>query len=414
MKDKNKNFHYPENPKQIKFPIYARQLSGRSLFPAFTHFISAKKTRLAEKLEKRYGKGIELTSSGSAALVLALKLSGAEPGKEVIFSSFSCPNVIDAVLQSGASPVFANLDDDLSLSFEDVKNKVTERTCAVILTHVYGRKENMNLIEWAKEKRIRVIDDAAQAMFTKQAGTFAGGLGDFGILSFGMSKPLSSIGGGALIARKDVLDKISRLPMEQRKQVDADYDAYKRQQRMQALMSSKALSFLFRKAGVRTSLKTSKLEVLPKKPATVPLLRMHPVRQAIIEYQLSKMERLVKDSSRNLETARYIFAEAEELYGIKMIQPQAGESLNYLTIVFPHEGERYDCSVYLAAKGIQTCWNYLPLHLIPLYQPYSQLEDENSLWKRVLSLPFKPPLGTEQVKYIAETVLTYAKQKNKK
>ncbi|AGE64993.1 aminotransferase class V-fold PLP-dependent enzyme [Bacillus subtilis] len=411
MKDKNKNFHYPENPKQIKFPIYPGQLSGRSFF---TYLISAKRTTLAEKLEKRYGKSIELTSSGSAALVLALTFSGAGPGKEVIFSSFSCPNVIDAVLQTGASPVFANLDNDLSLSFEDVKNKVTERTCAVILTHVYGRQENMKLIEWAKEKRIRVIDDAAQAMFTKQDGTFAGGLGDFGILSFGPSKPLGSIGGGALIARKEVLDKNGRLPMEQRKQVNADYDAYMRQQRIQALMRSRTLSFLFRKTGVQTSMKTSKLEVLPKKPATVPLLRMHPVRQAIIEYQLSKMERLVRDSSRNLETAKYIFARAEELYGIKMIQPQEGESLNYLTIVFPHEGERYDCSVYLAAKGIQTCWNYLPLHVIPLYQPYSRQEDEHSLWKRVLSLPFKPPLGTEQVKYIAETVLAYAEQKNKK
>jgi len=411
LKDKNKNFHYPENPKQIKFPIYAGQLSGKSLFP---HLISAKRTTLAEKLEKRYEKGIELTSSGSAALVLALTFSGAGPGKEVIFSSFSCPNVIDAVLQSGASPVFANLDDDLSLSFEDVKKKVTDRTCAVILTHVYGRKENMELIEWAKEKRIRIIDDAAQAMFTKQAGTFAGGLGDFGILSFGPSKPLGSIGGGALIARKDVLDKNGRLPMEQRKQVNADYYAYMRQQRIQALMRSRTLSFLFRKTGAQPSMKTSKLEVLPKTPATVPLLRMHPVRQAIIEQQLTKMEQLVKDSSENLETARYIFARAEALYGIKMIQPQEGESLNYLTIVFPHEGERYDCSVYLASKGIQTCWNYLPLHLIPLYQPYSRQGDEHSLWKRVLSLPFKPPLGTEQVKYIAEAVLAYAEQKNKK
>ncbi|MBU2658629.1 aminotransferase class V-fold PLP-dependent enzyme [Bacillus cabrialesii] len=411
MKDKNKNFHYPENPKQIKFPIYAGQLSGKSLFP---HLISARRTSLAEKLEKRYGKGIELTSSGSAALVLALTFSGAGPGKEVIFSSFSCPNVIDAVLQSGASPVFANLDDNLSLSFEDVKNKVTDKTCAVILTHVYGRKENMKLIEWAKEKGIRIIDDAAQAMFTKQAGTFAGGLGDFGILSFGPSKPLGSIGGGALIARKDVLDKNGRLPMEQRKQVNADYYAYMRQQRIQALMRSRTLSFLFRKTGAQPSMKTSKLEVLPKTPAAVPLLRMHPVRQAIIEQQLTKMERLVKDSSENLEMASCILARAEALYGIKMIQPQEGESLNYLTIVFPHEGERYDCSVYLASKGIQTCWNYLPLHLIPLYQPYSRQGDEDSLWKRVLSLPFKPPLGTEQVKYIAETVLVYAEQKNKK
>ncbi len=64
-----------------------------------------------------------LTSSGSAALVLALTYSGAGPGKEVIFSSFSCPNVIDAVLQSGATPVFAQLDEHLSLSFEDVKKE---------------------------------------------------------------------------------------------------------------------------------------------------------------------------------------------------------------------------------------------------------------------------------------------------
>ncbi len=62
---------------------------------------------------------------------------------------------------------------------------------------------------------------------------------------------------------------------------------------------------------------------------------MHPAREAIIEDQLSRMGQLVTASLRNLQAAGEIFIKAEETYGIKMIQPQEGEHLNYLTIVFP-------------------------------------------------------------------------------
>lgn len=416
MRDTSTNFHFPKNPEVVKYPVYPGQLSVRGRLRAVKHLLTAGQSGLTEKLEKRYGKGIVLTSSGSAALVLALTYSGAGPGKEVIFSSFSCPNVIDAVLQSGAAPVFAKLDEQLSLSFEDVKKKVTRQTCAVILTHVYGRRENTAIIDWAKENGIAVIDDAAQAMFTKQADTFAGGLGDFGILSFGPSKPLASIGGGALIAPKEWLRQKANLPMEQRSQVAADYRIYIRNQRIQAVMKRKRhhpISYMFRKAGAMPSMKATKLEALPDKPAVVPVLRMHPAREAIIDDQLSRMDQLVTASLRNLETAGEIFAKAGETNGIRMIQLQEGEHLNYLTIVFPRDEERYGCSVYLAERGIQTCWNYLPLGRIPIYETYAGEGGEDPLWKRVLSLPFKPPLQKEQVKYIAESVLSYYEQKNK-
>lgn len=416
MRDTSTNFHFPKNPEEIKYPIYPGQFSVSGRLRAVKHLLTAGQSGLNEKLEKRYGKGIVLTSSGSAALVLALTYSGAGPGKEVIFSSFSCPNVIDAVLQSGAAPVFAKLDEQLSLSFEDVKKKVTRQTCAVILTHVYGRRENTAIIDWAKENGIAVIDDAAQAMFTKQADTFAGGLGDFGILSFGPSKPLASIGGGALIAPKEWLRQKANLPMEQRSQVAADYRIYIRNQRIQAVMKRKRhhpISYMFRKAGAMPSMKATKLEALPDKPAVVPVLRMHPAREAIIDDQLSRMDQLVTASLRNLETAGEIFAKAGETNGIRMIQPQEGEHLNYLTIVFPRDEERYGCSVYLAERGIQTCWNYLPLGRIPIYETYAGEGGEDPLWKRVLSLPFKPPLQKEQVRYIAESVLSYYEQKNK-
>ncbi|RAP13692.1 aminotransferase class V-fold PLP-dependent enzyme [Bacillus velezensis] len=416
MKDKSTNFHFPKNPEVVKYPVYPGQFSVSGRLRAVKHLLTAGQSGLTEKLEKRYGKGVVLTSSGSAALVLALTYLGAGPGKEVIFSSFSCPNVIDAVLQSGATPVFAQLDEHLFLSFEDVKKKVTRRTCAVILTHVYGRRENTAIIDWAKENGIAVIDDAAQAMFTKQADTFAGGLGDFGILSFGPSKPLASIGGGALIAPKEWLRQKANLPMEQRSQVAADYRIYIRNQRIQAVMKRKRhhpISYMFRKAGAMPSMKATKLEALPDKPAVVPVLRMHPAREAIIDDQLSRIDQLVTASLRNLETAGEIFAKAEETNGIRMIQPQEGEHLNYLTIVFPRDEERYGCSVYLAERGIQTCWNYLPLGRIPIYETYAGEGGEDPLWKRVLSLPFKPPLQKEQVRYIAESVLSYCEQQNK-
>lgn len=129
MKDKSTNFHFPKNPEEIKYPIYPGQFSVSGRLRAVKHLLTAGQSGLTEKLEKCYGKGVVLTSSGSAALVLALTYSGAGPGKEVIFSSFSCPNVIDAVLQSGATPVFAQLDEHLSLSFEDVKKSDEAYVC---------------------------------------------------------------------------------------------------------------------------------------------------------------------------------------------------------------------------------------------------------------------------------------------
>lgn len=155
-----------------------------------------------------------------------------------------------------------------------MSKKATRQTCAIILTHVYGRRENTAIIDWAKENGIVVIDDAAQAMFTKQSDTFAGGLGDFGVLSFGPSKPLASIGGGALIAPKELPQQNANPPMERRSQVTADYRFYIRNQRIQAVMKRKRhhpISYLYRKAGVMPSMKATKLEALPDKPAVVPV-----------------------------------------------------------------------------------------------------------------------------------------------
>ena len=67
-------------------------------------------------------------------------------------------------------------------------------TKAIILTHLYGCHDDLEIIDWARENNIYIIDDAAQAMFSYQNGKPVGSLGDIGIFKFWGTKPISSIG----------------------------------------------------------------------------------------------------------------------------------------------------------------------------------------------------------------------------
>ncbi|PFU35772.1 dTDP-4-dehydro-6-deoxy-D-glucose 4-aminotransferase, partial [Bacillus cereus] len=69
--------------------------------------------------------------------------------------------------------------------------------------------------------------------------------------------------------------------------------------------------------------------------------------------------------------------------------------------------------VHLAEKGIQTCWNYLPLSEIPIFSKYAtESENIDFLWPRVLSIPFKYPLVDKDLKYICSQILKYLENKN--
>ncbi|MED3347068.1 DegT/DnrJ/EryC1/StrS family aminotransferase, partial [Bacillus thuringiensis] len=105
--------------------------------------------------------------------------------------------------------------------------------------------------------------------------------------------------------------------------------------------------------------------------------------------------------------------EIEEKYGVKIIFSAQNVYLNYFTIIFKESSDRYECSVHLAEKGIQTCWNYLPLSEIPIFSKYAtESENIDYLWPRVLSIPFKYPLVNKDLKYICSQILKYLENKN--
>ncbi|MEM5649679.1 aminotransferase class V-fold PLP-dependent enzyme [Bacillus cereus] len=135
-----------------------------------------------------------LTNSGTSALVVGLKYLKVAKGDEVILSNFNCPNVIEAILTVGAKPVLIDLNTNHSISLNKIKKHWNANTKAIILTHLYGCHDDLDIIDWARENNIYIIDDAAQAMFSYQNGKPVGSLGDIGILSFGGTKPIPSIG----------------------------------------------------------------------------------------------------------------------------------------------------------------------------------------------------------------------------
>lgn len=144
---------------------------------------------------------ILMTTSGTHALELAVRLCGLMPGDEVIMPSYTFPSTANAVLAVGAVPVFAAVSPaHMSLEAEAVSEKITNRTKAVIAVHYGGACGAIDAIsELCAERDLMLIEDAAQAFGSTYKGKPLGSWGDFGCLSFHGTKNDVSGEGGALI-----------------------------------------------------------------------------------------------------------------------------------------------------------------------------------------------------------------------
>jgi len=139
-------------------------------------------------------------TSGHAALTTALIAMGIGPGDEVIVPAYTYIATAMAVVAAGAIPVIAEVDDTLTISPEDIKNKISKHTKAIIPVHIQGFPCNMDAImEIAKQHNLFVLEDACQADGGSFNGKRLGTIGDAGALSFNYYKIISSGEGGALL-----------------------------------------------------------------------------------------------------------------------------------------------------------------------------------------------------------------------
>jgi 8-amino-3,8-dideoxy-alpha-D-manno-octulosonate transaminase len=145
----------------------------------------------------KYALGV---SSGTAALKVALAALGIGPGDEVITQGFTFVATWESVFDTGALPVFAEIDDTLCLDPDDIVNKITADTKAIIPVHMCGAQARIEeIVSIAHSYGIPVIEDTAQSCGGKSNGKALGSFGKAGTFSFDPVKTITTGEGGMVI-----------------------------------------------------------------------------------------------------------------------------------------------------------------------------------------------------------------------
>ena len=203
-------------------PVRKTSLGAQPYGPQF--YDDVEKRELLEVLESRYpfrwwgGKSKVLefekaytahigvkhaiaVTSGTTALYTAMAALEIGPGDEVILPAWTWYADYDAVVLSGGLPVFAEIDESLSIDPKDIEHRITPRTKAIVPSHLQGTPADMDpILEIARKHKLLVMEDCAQCFGGRYKGKYVGAIGDIAINSFQLGKTITSGEGGAVVS----------------------------------------------------------------------------------------------------------------------------------------------------------------------------------------------------------------------
>jgi dTDP-4-amino-4,6-dideoxygalactose transaminase len=151
----------------------------------------------ASFIGSNFGIGV---GNGTDGLILAMKTLGIGIGDEVITTPFTAIPTVSAIIATGATPVFVDIDPDTYLiDIELVPNAITKKTKAIIPVHLFGNVVNISKLKEILNESIPIIEDASQSHGSTINGIQSGSLGDMGVFSFYPTKNLGAIGDGGIV-----------------------------------------------------------------------------------------------------------------------------------------------------------------------------------------------------------------------
>ena len=304
--------------------------------------------------------------SGTDALRIALEALDIGPGAEVITTPFTFVATAEAISRMGAVPVLADIDPmTYALDPAAVARKITPRTRAVVVVHLYGQPADMApVMELAQRHRLWVVEDAAQAVGAEYRGRRVGTIGHVGCFSFYPTKNLGAYGDGGLITTNDdaiaAAVRMLRQHGSRAKYVHERHGWCSRLDEIQAAVLRVKLRHLDDWTSRRRALAQEYRELLGSLPLALP---------------------------RDLEGARGVY----HLFTIR-------------------SSERDVLAKHLEESGIGTAVHYpTPLHLQPLYRDeYREDFPESERASRdVLSLPLFPELTPEELGAVAGAITAF-------
>ena len=320
-----------------------------------------------------------LTTSCTHAMELALLALGVGPGQEVVCPSFTFVSTANAVLRVGAHPVFADIEPrTLGLDPEDVARRVTSRTTAVMPVHYAGVAPEMQpLLDLARGRGLKVVEDAAQGLGASWRGRALGTLGDAGALSFHETKNVTCGEGGALVL--------------------ADPDTARRAEIVREKGTNRA-AFLRGEVDKYTWVAEGSSYVLSE------------VLAALLDAQLDKLDAI--QTRRAAVVARYRAALAgwAEARGVRLPPDLPDRTSNHhvFFLLYPDGRLRDAALATLRARGVMAAFHYVPLHSAPHGRTLGGGDVSLPVTDRVaaalLRLPLHPLLTAAETERVIEAV----------
>jgi perosamine synthetase len=341
-----------------------------------------------------------LCGSGSLALEIALRACGVREGDEVLIPTFCCSSVMLPILAVGARPVFADIGEELNITAATVEAAMTKKTQAVIVPHLFGNPADIEaIVQLARRKNIRVIDDAAQALGATTDGQPVGSFGDAGILSFGSEKVCFGLGGGVVVSRqKKVLNGNLKL----------DLSAACLSPTLRGLFSTlvwrrwrrwtlplQALLSRGKTAAPDSPPRPYRTEILPNLNAAVALSLMHTLDENI--------------AARRARVGAYQdLLGAEKRLALVPHRPGSACLTQVVRVLSRRSADDLSARLIKALRrtGYEVQGSYVPLHLLPDYETWARerLSQVERVWSDLIELPCEPNVSFADLEEIAAII----------
>jgi dTDP-4-amino-4,6-dideoxygalactose transaminase len=332
--------------------------------------------RLSERLA---GRRVLLTTSCTHALELALLALGAGPGQEVICPSFTFVSTANAVLRTGARPVFADIEErTLGLDANDVARKVTDRTSAILPVDYAGVAPDMDaLLGIARARGLKVVEDAAQGLGALYRGAPVGALGDAGCLSFHDTKNVTCGEGGALVVADRDLAHRAEIVREK----GTNRSAFFRGEVDKYTWVAEGSSYI-----------------------------LSDVLAAILEVQLEKFDEIQARRAEVVSAYRQGLGDWAAANDVRLQGdvPERTPNFHIFYLLFPDEAARDAALAHLKSRGIQATFHYVPLHSSPhgrrIDADSHPLPVTDRVASTLLRLPLHPLLSASDVERVVVAV----------
>lgn len=318
-------------------------------------------------------------NSCTSALMLSLLVSGVKAGDEVICPSLTWCSSANAAIYLGATPVFCDVDPKtLCVTEEMIRNKITEKTKAVVVVHFGGLAIDVKNLRANIPGHIKIIEDAAHALGSRYYDdTPVGSSGNLTCFSFYANKNLSTGEGGAIsVADTGVADRLRSL-----RQHGLVADAWKRFMHPKSMLSADILELGYKMNYTDLLASIGRVQ-LKRQP------EFHERRLSIAKIYYEELA----GREHGMEFQSDILSDrhARHLFVVKL-------PLEKLCI------NRNDFVLALRDRHVGATIHYTPLHLIKFYSEMCDqplLQNTENICERILTLPISASITVEQAKYI--------------